>query len=98
MANVGIATGAVSGLVVLDVDGEEGMRSLRHLIEAHGLIDRTATVRTARGFHCYYDLPIEDHALKCSSGDGLDVRANGGYVVAPPSIHESGHIYSWVSA
>ena len=96
-ANVGIATGAASGLVVIDVDGEEGVATLQTLMKQAGerLDPPIGAVLTTRGFHLYYDLSLDDHNLKCSSGGGLDVRANGGYVLAPPSIHASGKIYTW---
>jgi len=95
MANIGIATGAPSGLVVLDIDGEAGLATLKRLVIDHWPLLKTGTVKTSRGWHLYFNLDIKDHALKCSSGDGLDVRANGGYVVAPPSVHESGFVYRW---
>ena len=98
MANVGIATGAPSGLVVIDVDGEEGVATLQRLIAqaGEGIGKPIGAVFTARGFHLYYDLAHHDYDLKCSSGGGLDVRANGGFVLAPPSVHPSGKVYTWV--
>lgn len=92
--NIGIATG--SGLVVLDVDGEKGWNSLKQLTDAHGDLPDTASVATARGKHYYFctDVPIKSNQGKL--GEGLDIRAEGGYVVAPPSIHPSGHAYSWM--
>jgi hypothetical protein len=95
-ANVGIRTGAVSGLVVLDVDGDAGLGSLRSLLRAHGKLD-AAWVRTGSGgWHGY--LPHPGEHLGNSQGllgTGLDVRGDGGYVVAPPSLHGSGGRYHW---
>jgi len=93
-ANIGIATGAVSGIVVLDIDGAEGQATLQELIAKHGFLPRTRVVKTARGFHFYFKL-AQGVSVPCSTGNGLDIRGNGGYVVAPPSIHSSGHVYEW---
>ena len=95
-ANIGIATGAVSGIVVLDIDGAEGVATLQTLIAEYGLLPRTPVVQTARGLHFYFKLP-QGVSVPCSTGNGLDIRGNGGYVVAPPSIHSSGHVYQWCS-
>lgn len=92
-ANVGITTGA--GLVVLDVDPRHGGdQSLHDLEEAHGWI-RTLTARTGGGgLHLYLagDLLARNGFLP-----GLDLKAAGGYVVAPPSLHASGHRYEWIA-
>jgi putative DNA primase/helicase len=94
-ANVGIATGRASGLIVIDIDGESGLKTLQALVAAHGPLPRTAIVRTARGWHLYFSLRPDGPRIRCSAGAGLDVRGDGGYVVAPPSIHLTGHIYQW---
>jgi Bifunctional DNA primase/polymerase, N-terminal len=94
-ANIGIATGAMSGIVVIDVDGEAGRATLQRLVAQHGLLPRTEMVRTSRGWHLYFGIPDACSPIPCSTGDGLDVRGDGGYVVAPPSRHASGHIYQW---
>ena len=94
-ANIGIATGAVSGLIVLDVDGTAGRATLKALVDQHGLLPRTTIVKTARGFHVYLAMPSGCAPIPCSTGNGLDVRGDGGYVVAPPSFHASGHVYQW---
>lgn len=96
-ANVGIATGDASGLFVLDVDGDEGRQALAELVRLHGPLPMTAVGRTARGIHCYFNLVAGTDARN-SSGGGLDVRANGGYVLAPPSLHPSGVTYAWAVA
>lgn len=94
-ANIGIATGKVSRLIVLDVDGEEGERRLAELVAAKGPLAATAEVKTGRGRHLYFTYP--HHALHVPScaKQGLDVRADGAYVVAPPSIHSTGVRYTW---
>ena len=96
-ANVGIVTGRISDLVVLDVDGEQGMESLK----AAGIDPwevPTPTVRTGGGgFHFYYSLP-DDTIVQTRTGmlPKVDVRAEGGFVIAPPSRHGSGRDYAWV--
>lgn len=91
-ANIGIVTGMVSGLVVLDVDSEEGNESLkgRHM-------PATAAVQTIKGYHYYWQHPggsgLGNWVRKMP---GCDLRADGGYVVAPPSVHPSGERYEWM--
>jgi hypothetical protein len=103
-ANVGIATGAVSGIVVIDVDLPAAFASLGRLIEAE--LPSTLTGLTGGGgIHLVYN--GSDEALGNSAGrlpgveeelPGIDLRGNGGYVVAPPSIHRSGGAYEWLGA
>jgi hypothetical protein len=92
-ADVGIRTGA--GLIVLDVDPRHGGdESLAQLEDAHGWL-RTLTARTGGGgLHLYLvgELPARTGFLP-----GLDLKAEGGYVVAPPSMHASGRPYEWVA-
>src|SRR5262249_13435052 len=95
-ANIGIATGTPSGIFVLDVDGIDAEGELRKLEDRHGALPPTVEVITARGRHIYFkmpDAPIRNSAGKL--GPGLDIRATGGYVLAPPSIHPSGRRYEW---
>ena len=95
-ANVGVRTGAASGILVLDVDGEAGRLALRGLVAHHGLFD-TRWARTGSGWHAYFAHPggtVPNSAGRL--GAGLDIRADGGYVVAPPSLHASGSRYRWI--
>ncbi len=96
--NIGLATGGLSDVLVLDVDGDEGDQSLRALQALHGALPDTVTVRTARGRHLYFRYPGPDVRIRNSAGKlakGLDVRTDGGYVVAPPSVHPDGTLYAW---
>jgi len=89
--NVGIATGADSGIVVVDVDPRHGGdASLAKL----GL-PATYTVKTGGdGHHHYFEHPgIEVPNSAGKLGPGIDIRGDGGFVVAPPSSHISGHSY-----
>ncbi len=94
-ANVGIVTGAVSGIWVLDVDpAHGGHERLAELEMANGPLPKTYTVRTGSGgMHFYFTLDNVDFDLTNSRGRlpiGLDVRGRGGYVVAPPSVSARG--------
>src|SRR5438552_5467846 len=97
-ANVGIVTGRINKLVVLDVDpAKGGNQTLTDLEQEHGALPKTVSVRTGGGGQHFYfqhaGVPIPNCAGKL--GPGLDVRGEGGYVVAPPSIHLSGKPYEW---
>lgn len=97
-ANIGLATGLVSGLIVFDLDGEIGISTLQDVAKTMGQVPVTEAVSTGRGWHLYYKIPPDCAAPpRCSSGNGFDVRCEGGYVIAPPSIHENGHLYRWVA-
>lgn len=92
-ANIGIVTGG--NLVVFDRDGPVGEKTFRDLQESHGELPRTLEVITGNGDHSYYCKPV-DVRIPCSAGKlgpKLDVRGEGGYIVAPPSIHVSGAVY-----
>lgn len=98
--NVAIATG--NGLVVLDVDtnhdaGKYGDETLADLERQHGKLPDTWTCLTGGGGVHYY-FACDDPALTVGAGfaPGLDYRGEGGYVIAPPSIHPStGRAYEW---
>lgn len=94
-ANIGIPTGERSGLLVLDVDpAEGGTESLAALEAEHEGLPATTTVATGRGgLHRYFVYPVGSGigisvGRHNGLGAGLDVRGEGGYVVAPPSRTE----------
>ena len=91
--NVAIPTGARSGFWALDVDGVEGTATLRALEMKHGAIPETRTVITARGKHAWFAYPGSVPATAGRLGAGVDTRGDDGYVVVPPSIHQTGHRY-----
>jgi hypothetical protein len=94
-ANVAIRTG--DGLAVLDVDPRHGGdRSLRDLIAAHGPLPDTAAAVTGGGGSHYY-FRTRRPTRTADLAPGLDLRADGAYVVAPPSIHSSGGLYDWLA-
>lgn len=86
--NIGLATG--NGLYVLDIDGPEGELSLQDKKIPEG-----PQVKTGKGRHCYFrtDEPLRSFVGRLPHVDG---RGEGGYVIAPPSIHPSGAEYQWV--
>lgn len=95
-ANIGIRTGQASGgLVVLDVDGPEGMAELRALVARFGLLPRSPTARTGRGIHVFFRC---DSPVKSSARGKLHVRGEGGYIVASGSLHASGRRYEWIDS
>jgi hypothetical protein len=95
-ANLGVVTGAVSGLVVLDVDLPDGPASLRRLEAEHALLPATCEQRTGSGgrqlLFAHPGHPVGNRARLLP---GIDVRGDGGYIVVPPSTHASGTAYRW---
>ncbi len=99
-ANVGVATGASSGIVVIDIDprhaGEDSLANLEH---DHGPLPETVEAITGGGGrHVFFAHPGNKVTISNSSGRlgaGVDVRGDGGYIVAPPSIHITGRGYEW---
>ena len=97
-AGVGFVAGEISGLVVLDIDPDSGgKQSMNEFVAQFGRLPQTPVVQTGGGgYHYYFKYP---EAGLCNSagklGDGLDIRGDGGYVVAPPSIHPNGTQYRW---
>jgi hypothetical protein len=95
--NIGIATGTVSGFWVLDID-PGGEDHLRRLEAEHGKLPLTRKVVTGRGGgHLWFKYT---EAIQCSAGrvaPHVDVRGDLGYCVSPPSIHENGRRYEWLT-
>lgn len=98
-ANVFLICGAISRLAVLDCDDEAALGYWREKL-GQELLDSTTAVRTGNGFHFYFRLR-EGQIERGRASDGgesgkWDIRAEGGGVIAPPSIHPSGRIYEWL--
>ena len=98
-ANVGIATGAASGIVVLDVDPKNGgAESLERLKQDATDWPDTMTVLTGSGgLHFYFAYQAGLRNLNSELGPGLDIKTDRGQVVAPPSIHPNGNRYEWLT-
>lgn len=95
-ANIGIATGGVSKLIVIDLDERHGgVESFRNWEKKYPA-STSLIAKTGGGFHLFF--AADGHCLKSRAGilPGVDIRANGGYVVAPGSLHHSGQAYSWI--
>lgn len=94
-ANIGIVTGRVSNLVVIDIDSRKGATP-------HGIVAQNPSNFIAKtgggGFHLYYSRPDAENVPNRVDKSGIDIRGDGGYVVAPPSIHPSGTQYDWLKA
>jgi hypothetical protein len=90
-ANLGIVTGRVSGIIVQDLDGPEGMAEAQR----RGGIPRTPISRTGNGMHVLYQHPGYEVGNFARRAPGIDARGDGGYIAAPPSIHPNGQQYQW---
>jgi RecA-family ATPase len=100
---VGVVCGPISGIVVLDIDGQDGVITVEETVEfvkdRYG-VDITApnVVWTGGGgYHVYYRLRNEQIKNRVKFAPGLDFRAEGGYVAAPGTLHESGRPYFWAT-
>ena len=97
-ANVGIVTGMISGLVVLDIDPRHGGdKNLAQWEIEHGPLPPTVEARTGGGGrHIYFRHPGGVIHNRVGLAQGIDLRGDGGCIVAPPSIHSSGKSYTWI--
>jgi hypothetical protein len=96
--NVAVATGSVSSIFVVDVDGPKGELALDEFEQQLGKYPATIETTTPRpGRHIWFKLPT-GITIKCSTGkvaEGLDIRGEGGYAIVPPSVHPNGNRYRW---
>ena len=93
-ANVAILSGRGSGFVVIDIDSSAGEEAF---LEVVGDLS-TATSVTANGTHRLFQYPEVPLGNKVRCLEGMDIRGDAGYIVAPPSIHPSGCQYRWDDA
>lgn len=92
-ANVAIATGQPSGLVVVDIDGPKGFQAFK---ERCGDAVPGPMVKTGKGFHVYCQMPTDTPVTnRVRVLPEVDIRATGGYVIMPPGDHVSGRQYQW---
>ena len=100
-AGIGIATGSISNLLVIDLDldeekGIDGIHEMRMWESENGELPETVRAITGRGgAHIYYKYDGKELKNRAGLIEGVDVRGEGGYVIAPPSIHPNGTIYEW---
>lgn len=91
-ANLGVATGQLSGVVVVDCDNAAAVARLSEL--GH---EPTPMVLTGRGAHAYFRHPGQPVKNAVSLEPGIDVRGDGGYCIVPPSVHANGERYAWAT-
>lgn len=100
-SNLGVVTGKSSGLLVIDVDPRHGGDiALGQLEREHGRLPNTIeTVTGSGGRHILFQYRAHQIVRNSAGriGPGIDVRGEGGYFVAPPSMHASGARYCWLS-
>ena len=92
-ANIGIVTGELSDLVVFDLDSEEAIKFAE---ERGDFPDNSPKAKTGKGYHVYMQHPGFEIRNDVNKKYDIDIRGDGGFVVAPPSIHGSGNQYAWV--
>jgi hypothetical protein len=99
--NIGLATGHLSAVYVVDVDRHgdtDGEASLRRVLRRLGPLPETVEARTGSGGrHLFFAYP-EGHECRNSGGKlgpGIDTKGDGGCIVLPPSIHPCGEAYRW---
>lgn len=95
--NIGIATGAGSDIVVLDIDSDKGgVNSMRQLWQRYGPPgDTPISVTGGGGRHVLFQHPGSKVKNVIGYMPGIDVRGDGGLIVAPPSLHVTGNRYHW---
>jgi hypothetical protein len=89
-ANIGMLTGTPSGLIVLDVDSEEGAEQIQPFP-----LPETPTVRSHRGLRYHFAAPPTLLRKRDGLLPGVDLQAEGACAVLPPSRHTSGTVYTW---
>lgn len=98
-SNIGIVTGLLSGITVLDIDigpGKQGGETWAEIVKEHGETQTLTATTGSGGMHMVF---AYNSALKTAAnvlGPGVDVRNDGGYIVAAPSLHRSGRNYEWM--
>ena len=90
-ANIGIVTGEISGLVVVDADGPEGEAWVNEHMPPTSVYQKTG-----KGKHFPYKHPGYEVRNRGRLAPEVDIRGDGGYIVAAPSRHENGTKYQWV--
>jgi len=93
-ANIGLVTGAISDCIVVDLDSNEATQKLKSLLGNYDLraVPRS---RTGKGWQLFFKHPGVSIPNRTGVIPNMDIRADGGYVVVPPSIHPNGKEYKW---
>jgi len=94
--NIGIATGRISGFFAVDVDHRNGGDNmLLDLMQKYGQFPSTVETITGNGSHYLFRYPDHASIPSCKLAAGIDIKSDGGYIVAPGSIHPNGHQYEF---
>lgn len=96
-ANVGIVTGGESNLAVIDLDGDEGKASWARIEAKHGEVFTLQARTGGDGLHLLFNHPGVTIKNRTGILPGVDVRGDGGYIVAAGSVHKSGKFYEWLT-
>jgi hypothetical protein len=105
-ARIGVPTGAINGIVVIETDtieghGVDGSIALRELEAKHGSLPPTLQAISPTGsVHRYLKHPGDGIRIRTTAseiGDGIDIRGDGGMIIAPPSVNPDGRRYRWVN-
>lgn len=96
-SNVAVATGAASGIYVVDLDGADAIAEWDAMEMLYGATATLAAITGGGGRHLYFALPPRVRLPNTAKriGAHIDTRGDGGYVLAPPSNHRSGRAYRW---
>ena len=95
-------TGSASGIFVVDVDVRNGgLETLKTLEAEHGdtVLGQLRVKSGGGGLHGYHR-QLRNQPITSGSnvlGPGIDLKADGGYIIAPPSLHASGNRYTWLT-
>lgn len=94
-AMIGIVTGEISGVFVVDCDSEAAYQKIQELLPDSFI---TCIAKTPRGYHLYLIYP-KGQVIGNAAGimPGVDVRGEGGYIIAPPSVNAEGKAYTWLT-
>ena len=93
-AMIGICTGEISGLLVVDCDNDGAYQKIQDLLPDSFV---TCIAKTPRGYHIYLIYP-KGEQISNAAGimPGVDVRGQGGYIIAPGSVNTEGKAYTWL--
>ena len=95
-ANIGLVTGSKSKLVVIDLDiKKDGIRHWDELLDQNGRVDTLTSLTGSGGRHLIFTWPDALRNTASQIAPGIDTRGDGGYIIAPPSLHLSGQRYEW---
>jgi hypothetical protein len=94
-ANIGIATGAVSGIVVVDIDDPDAKEEVKKTLPPDYDLNLVARSVTGRGWHLVFSHPGTEVKNKTRLIEKVDIRGDGGYFIVEPSTHITGKRYKW---